>query len=138
MKAQAPRTQSCRHHPNHSPLQLLHLQIFDGWGSYPHDLQRCPVFQGVYYIARKFYALFQHHSTVERVPSDNGTFGLEGWHQVTCMGSSTALVLLDCRAERTIDYVVRPESWAMIQQRIAALPGSVRHVVVVATVRASK
>ncbi|KAJ9515395.1 hypothetical protein QJQ45_016390, partial [Haematococcus lacustris] len=108
--------------------------IFDGWGSYPPDLQACAVFQGVYFIARKFYALFQHHTTVERAAVDNGVWGEFGWNWLTFLGSSTALLMLDTRSERTRDQIVRPLSWAMAQQRLAALPASVRHLVVVAGV----
>lgn len=41
--------------------------IFDGWGSYPDTLQNCPVFQGCYQAARRFYLLFQQHTTLQRV-----------------------------------------------------------------------
>lgn len=36
--------------------------IFDGWGSYPPSLQSCPVFSGVFFVARKFYLIFQQHA----------------------------------------------------------------------------
>lgn len=41
--------------------------IFDGWGSYPDDLQNCPVFQGCFQAARRFYLLFQQHTNLQRV-----------------------------------------------------------------------
>ena len=41
--------------------------IFDGWGSYPDGLQNCPVFQGCYQAARRFYLLFQQHTTLQRI-----------------------------------------------------------------------
>ena len=45
--------------------------IFDGWGSYPPELNWCQVFTGIYGIARHFYCLFQQHSTPERIYQDN-------------------------------------------------------------------
>ena len=41
--------------------------IFDGWGSYPDTLQNCPVFQGCYQAARRFYLLFQQHTNLQRI-----------------------------------------------------------------------
>eukprot|EP01088_Endostelium_zonatum_P019292 TRINITY_DN6597_c0_g1_i1.p1 TRINITY_DN6597_c0_g1~~TRINITY_DN6597_c0_g1_i1.p1 ORF type:complete len:1332 (-),score=376.08 TRINITY_DN6597_c0_g1_i1:34-4029(-) len=41
--------------------------IFDGWGSYPWQLQGSVVFQNIYLIARKYYLLFQHHTTDTRL-----------------------------------------------------------------------
>ena len=51
-----------------------------------------------------------------------------------CLGSSTAVLMLDARTERSQEHCLRPGSWAMIQQRVAALPTSVKHLVVVAPV----
>ncbi len=85
-------------------------------------------------MARKFYCLLQQHSTPERIHDDNQVFGEFGWNWLGCLGSSTAILMLDSRTERGRDHVLRPGSWAMIQQRLAALPGGVRHVVVVAPV----
>ena len=49
--------------------------IFDGWGSYPDGLQNCPVFQGCYQAAKRFYLLFQQHTTEARVPQLSDMFG---------------------------------------------------------------
>ena len=42
--------------------------------------------------------------------------------------------MLDSRTERSRENVIRPGTWAMVQQRLAALPASVKHLVVVAPV----
>lgn len=49
--------------------------IFDGWGSYPDTLQNCPVFQGCYQAAKRFYLLFQQHTTAERACQETDLFG---------------------------------------------------------------
>ena len=61
-------------------------------------------------------------------------FGEFGWNWVGCLGSSTAVLMLDARTERSQEHCLRPGSWAMIQQRVAGLPTSVKHLVVVAPV----
>lgn len=53
-------------------------QVFDGWGSYLQELQASPVFQGVFKVARKFYALFQLHTTPERAVFDNQVIEFSG------------------------------------------------------------
>lgn len=35
------------------------------YGSYDPDMQTCPVFQGLFAVARRFYLLFQQHTTDE-------------------------------------------------------------------------
>ncbi|EFN58805.1 hypothetical protein CHLNCDRAFT_140599 [Chlorella variabilis] len=37
--------------------------IWDGYGSYDADIQDCKVFKGLFAVARKFYLLFQQHTT---------------------------------------------------------------------------
>ncbi|KXZ56912.1 hypothetical protein GPECTOR_1g822 [Gonium pectorale] len=108
--------------------------IFDGWGSYPAQLQNCPVFAGVFYVARKFYLLFQCHATEDNYRQLNKGWGLTGLSLTRMLGSSTAVVALDSRGERTREAVLRPATWAAFQDQVAKLPAGVRHVVVLATV----
>ncbi|CAD7703456.1 unnamed protein product [Ostreobium quekettii] len=108
--------------------------IFDGWGSYPDKLQNSPVFQGVYSAARRFYLLFQHHTTVERAREQNGLFGKDGYCFMNYLGKKVALVGLDLRSERTKRVVMEPETWAMVKQRMEGIQDSVQHVVVLSTV----
>lgn len=61
-------------------------------------------------------------------------FGEFGWNWLGCLGATTAVLLLDSRTERSRENVIRPGSWAMVQQRLAALPASIKHLVVVAPV----
>ncbi|KAL0040536.1 hypothetical protein WJX77_010023 [Trebouxia sp. C0004] len=108
--------------------------IFDGWGSYPDGLQNCPVFQGCYQAAKRFYLLFQQHTTEARVSQLSDMFGHRGFSMVKQCGPQLALVIPDARAERTKPQVIDPQSWDMIFDRMRALPPSTRHVVMVTTV----
>lgn len=103
--------------------------IWDGWGSYHERLTNTPVFQGCYKTARKFYALFQLHTTPERAAED-GFFGSSGWCQLTCLGPKHALLLPDMRSERTQQQIVSADTWKMIEERVMALPASVEHLIV--------
>ncbi|KAG2487923.1 hypothetical protein HYH03_013503 [Edaphochlamys debaryana] len=108
--------------------------IFDGWGSYPPELQNCAVFAGVYFVARKFYLLFQCHATEDTHRQLNRGWGLTGLSWTRMLGNTTAVVALDTRGERTREQVVRPATWAAFQDQLAKLPAGTRHVVVLATV----
>lgn len=74
--------------------------IFDGWGSRPRDLQRCPVFRGVFGIARKAFALCQLGCDPDRLPRGFGDgegshFGWSGDY------GPAHIVVPDLRSERT-------------------------------------
>ncbi|CAK0753536.1 hypothetical protein CVIRNUC_002228 [Coccomyxa viridis] len=109
--------------------------IFDGWGSYPDHLLQCPVFQGTYKCCRRFFLLFQHHTTPKLSGSMNGLFGPPGTYSwCRQLGPRVAIVAPDCRAERTVRRVISPEAYQALFAQIAALPPSVKHLVVCTTV----
>ncbi|EFJ41758.1 hypothetical protein VOLCADRAFT_121617 [Volvox carteri f. nagariensis] len=108
--------------------------IFDGWGSYPPELQKCSVFAGVYFVARKFYLLFQCHAAENNYRELNKGWGLTGLSWTMMLGNTTAVVGLDSRGERTREQIIRPASWAAFADQVVKLPAGVRHVVAVATV----
>ncbi|KAK9838336.1 hypothetical protein WJX81_005496 [Elliptochloris bilobata] len=109
--------------------------IFDGWGSYPPRLQDCPVFQGVWQCAQQFYYLFQQHTTLERSVKHGDMFGPgQARSMLRMLGEDMALVVPDTRAERTTKQIISPQAYDMLFQRMAALPDTVRHLVLVLTV----
>jgi hypothetical protein len=43
--------------------------IFDGWGSFPPKRHQCPVYQGIFQTAAKYFRLFQQHSSsINEIP----------------------------------------------------------------------
>ncbi|KAG1654831.1 hypothetical protein FOA52_006716 [Chlamydomonas sp. UWO 241] len=108
--------------------------IFDGWGSYPVDLQSCRVFKGIFHWAKQFYCLFQQHATPETIASSNGVFGGNSWNCVTAFGPTLAVVVLDARSERTLKHCCTDESYSLLQARLATLPSTIQHVAVIAGV----
>ena len=114
--------------------------IFDGWGSYPEDMLKSPVFFGVFLTARKFYLLFQHHTTIEKV--QDGKTDLFGSSPQSCpsfsflklLGPTVAILGVDIRSERTKEQIMSKESWDVVFAKAQDLPQTVRHLMVNFTV----
>ena len=107
----------------------------DGWGSYPDELQNCPVFQHAFQVGRRFYLAFQQHTSLQSAHQQANLFGAgQSFSFVRQLGPNVALVAPDVRAERTRKQVVSPQSWEMIFSRMEALPSTVRHVVLLTTI----
>jgi hypothetical protein len=89
--------------------------IFDGWGSYDEDRQNCPVYQGIYPIARRFFRLFQLHLG-EDEPLEASVFPPAAHTNFSCAYDFGALALAvpDLRSERTLSQVMKPESWTAL------------------------
>jgi PhoD related phosphatase len=83
--------------------------IFDGWGSYPAELQECEVYKGIFAIAREYFALYQMQlASNEKHPLS--IRNQQGFSLGVELGALTLLVL-DMRSERTRSQVISPESW---------------------------
>jgi PhoD related phosphatase len=90
--------------------------IIDGFGSYPDDFQRAPVFMGIGNIAFKYYMLFQHQSVPEETQADEPSWLLGARpgpyiQQLSRsvfvkLGRSVAFLGLDCRTEREVRFIV--------------------------------
>ncbi|KAI8466328.1 MAG: hypothetical protein J3K34DRAFT_485023 [Monoraphidium minutum] len=107
--------------------------IFDGWGSYPEHLQLCDVFQGMFRAARRFFLLFQLHTTVD-LHRWHGVFGKKSYNQVVLLGPRIALALPDCRSRRTENQVLALDTHMNLIVKVDELPDSVTHLVVGTTV----
>ncbi|KAJ3087600.1 hypothetical protein HK102_010687 [Quaeritorhiza haematococci] len=113
--------------------------VFDGVGSYPEALQRSPVFQGLIAVAKRFYLLFQHHTTIELAYTKDGFFGFgetPGFSFVKLLSPRTAILGVDNRFERTKEkHIVHPETWRKVfKEVLPSLPSSVKHLVYMAPV----
>jgi PhoD related phosphatase len=86
--------------------------IIDGFGSYPDEFQRAPVFMGIGDIAFKYYMLFQHQSVLEETQADEPSWLLGARpgpyiQQLSRsvfmnLGKNIAFLGLDCRTEREV------------------------------------
>lgn len=83
--------------------------IFDGWGSYPEDIQNCDVYQTIFSIAARYYRTFQARSQQNaslfcRDPElAHYGFGLR-FRNYHILG-------LDNRSERRLDRVMSDGQW---------------------------
>lgn len=73
----------------------------DGYGSYPESTQKSHTMSIIGAVSRRFYLLFQHHSTPTLVPQHGFFSAGVGENILTSLGPSTSLLVLDARSERT-------------------------------------
>ncbi len=71
--------------------------IMDGWGSYPFEQHHCPVYQGIFSVAKQYFMLFQQQTTAAMPPATlPGQSGFSKGFRIGGMG----LLALDMRSER--------------------------------------
>lgn len=114
---------------------------FDGWGSYPREVHDCPVYQGVFAIAKSCFALFQRHSAPGKAPlcglPDQGAYS--AGYRMGSMG----LLALDMRSERGPErksggnlqsaQVLSAQSWAAAYQWLDAQK-DMKHLVLMSSI----
>uniref|UniRef100_A0A1D2A293 PhoD-like phosphatase domain-containing protein n=2 Tax=Auxenochlorella protothecoides TaxID=3075 RepID=A0A1D2A293_AUXPR len=103
--------------------------IWDGWGSYREDVQSCFVFKGLFQVARRFFLLFQKHTTVERVDKEGEFLNKGSYHSVHYLGPTVALFSVDMRTQRTRSVCVPEADYPLLLQAAQALPVTVEHLV---------
>ena len=106
--------------------------IFDGWGSWPHDRQSCPVFAGLIGVARDYFALFQLGGLPGRLPDvcddpDGRHFGSA--YRVGSIG----IVAPDLRSERTRERIMGEAGWRDFEAALKRL-ADCRHVILMSSV----
>jgi hypothetical protein len=109
--------------------------LWDGFGSYDPDLQACPVFQGLFAVAQRFFLLFQQHTTAARdAGAGESDFlgrggGAEGFHSVRYLGPQVAALAIDMRTQRAKRRILPEASYQLIRNAALELAPSVQHVV---------
>eukprot|EP00835_Amoeboradix_gromovi_P003891 NODE_276_length_12087_cov_0.626376.p2 type:complete len:598 gc:universal NODE_276_length_12087_cov_0.626376:9765-11558(+) len=101
--------------------------IFNGAGSYPADLQNCPIFKAVFEQALKFYYLFQLHCNI----NDPDPVFIKNSNFISTIGPNQAILCLDTRSERSLQHILQPSTYKLVFQRIKQLPHSVKHLIIV-------
>ena len=121
--------------------------IFDGYGSYDNDLQGCSVFQGVFSVARRFYLLFQHHTTDAMLvrqdngfltmPQSNYTFEHYGYHKLVYLGPHVSMLAIDMRTNRRQDRIMPEATYTLLHHAMHSLlppPPTLHHLIVLSGV----
>ncbi|KAK5090338.1 hypothetical protein LTR05_000510 [Lithohypha guttulata] len=119
--------------------QIDDHDIFDGFGSYPDYMQFSNMFKNIGRIGIEMYLLFQHHTTLEilrNVSDDRDLFTITGtgWHFVKFLGPAVAVVGPDTRSERNPHQVMAGPTYQGIFPKIAMLPQSVQHCILMIAV----
>ncbi|SFU47967.1 alkaline phosphatase D family protein [Pseudoduganella namucuonensis] len=83
--------------------------IFDGWGSYADAQQDSPVFKGIHAIAKRYFELFQLHSSTD-APCALTLPGQPG-HSYGLRVGEYGILALDLRSERTPKMVMGAAAW---------------------------
>ena len=86
-------------------------EIFDGWGSYADNVQKSPVYQGIFKIAEEHFRLFQLHIKPGEMPSGAFSAAQKGLGYGFRLGKRLTLAALDMRSERSITQVLSKQSW---------------------------
>jgi PhoD related phosphatase len=104
--------------------------IFDGWGSYPDDLQNCPVYQAIFAAARRYFELFQlrsqRNTTLLRPGGEHYSFALR-FRDYGILG-------LDLRTNRTEAVVMSDQNWLDVKSWLDKASGHVRTLLVLSAV----
>ena len=123
--------------------------IFDGWGSYPFEQHNCPVYQGIFEVAKTYFQLFQQQSAASPVPSPvpspapailpNQT----AFNQAYNLGD-LGILMLDMRSERALhtpndaegnfmpDQVMSEKSWNAVYKWLDAQ--TCKHLLVMSSI----
>lgn len=120
--------------------------LIDGFGSYPDDMQRAPVFRHIGARGFHWYLLFQCFINVDKDGADDtpgknvnlssivGNMGpyipFPSHSFLSYMGPNVWMLMLDCRAERTKARICSEQEYRKVFERLQTLPPSVEHLVI--------
>jgi hypothetical protein len=117
--------------------------IMDGWGSYPWEQHSCPVYQGLFAIARDYFKLFQLQATNALPPA---TLPAQTAFNKAFRMGSMGLLALDMRSERqphkpagpqdadhTPDQVMSEQSWNAVYKWLDA-QNAMSHLLVMSSI----
>ncbi|KAF5386786.1 hypothetical protein D9615_001876 [Tricholomella constricta] len=127
-------------------LTYVDTDIIDGFGSYPDELQRSPMFQTIGERGYFYFLLFQcfinptldgysdkpgQHVSKSAIIGDDGPYVRSRSHSfLGYLGPQCYILLLDCRGERKKDQICSPLQYQKVFHRLAQLPSSVEHLIV--------
>eukprot|EP00834_Sanchytrium_tribonematis_P004731 NODE_249_length_11770_cov_0.803530.p3 type:complete len:587 gc:universal NODE_249_length_11770_cov_0.803530:11689-9929(-) len=99
--------------------------IFNGYGSYPSDLQNCSVFQALFKAAETFYYLFQHHSL-----KGDGRFLYDSAF-TSLLGPNLAILTLDTRTNRNLEQIIPANVYRNVFNQLELYPNTLKHLIIV-------
>lgn len=138
--------------------------IFDGWGSYSPEMQRCHLFQRLFYHARRAFWIFQMQQAADQLPElklrsdipmriDDPIFEPAAWSQILKSdklalplldnqpGFSFAfnigpvgLLVADLRTERSYRQIMGPDTWRALQSWLGGVSDGTGHLLFISSV----
>ncbi|KAF9354545.1 hypothetical protein BGX34_010951 [Mortierella sp. NVP85] len=103
----------------------------DGYGSYPDSMQNSRVLSKIGEVSRRFYLLFQHHSTPALAPHHGFFSSGIGFNILTSLGPKTSILVLDARSERTKTVVCSNTTYEMAYAKMyQEIPQGTEHLLV--------
>ena len=102
-------------------------------------MQFSNMFKNIGRVGIEMYLLFQHHTTLEilrNVSTDTDIFTITGtgWHFLKYLGPAVVVVGPDCRSERNPHQVMAGPTYQGLFPKIATLPPSVQHCILMISV----
>jgi hypothetical protein len=114
-----------------SLLPCFHYSTIDGYGSYPDSMQNSRVLSKIGEVSRRFYLLFQHHSTPALAPHHGFFSSGIGFNILTSLGPKTSILVLDARSERTKTVVCSNTTYEMAYAKMyQEVPQGTEHLLV--------
>ena len=106
--------------------------IFDGWGSYPDEMQNSPVYKGIYKIARRHFVTFQLQTRADRnemFPAWPNNF--TNFKRIGPVG----ILVLDLRSERDNATVMSEQTWKTVKDLLYdANTDGLKHLLIVSSI----
>lgn len=120
--------------------------LIDGFGSYPDDMQRAPVFRHIGSRGFHWYLLFQCFINTEKDGTDDtpgkninissiiGDVGpyipFPSHSFLSSMGPNVWMLMLDCRAERKKIRICSEQQYRKVFERLQTIPPGVEHLII--------
>ncbi|KAG0048204.1 hypothetical protein BGZ83_006808 [Gryganskiella cystojenkinii] len=103
----------------------------DGYGSYPESTQKSSTMSTIGAVSRRFYLLFQQHTTPQLVPQ-HGFFSAGVGESMLCsLGPSAQVLVLDARSERTKNTICSDATYDLAFAKMYnEIPQGTRHLLV--------
>jgi len=108
---------------------------YDGQGSYPPELENCPVLSATRQILQKYYLLFQQHVSPDAYFDSMGFANTDVYGDtvtpcVKQIGLDLAILALDTRFERTREIIIKPETYDYIFNQLEKIPDTTSQLVI--------
>lgn len=118
--------------------------LIDGFGTYPDNLMKAPVFNYVGSRGYFFFLLFQlfvnddvdgvsetGHPNKSMIIGEQGVYiPFKNHSLLTYLGPKQWCLLVDCRSERKVDQICSPATYSRLFDAVRRLPAGVEHLII--------